>query len=216
MRVRQGMNAVTEPNDQKEPELPGMVETADDTERPSITDVHGTVARFEMAYSPKVGERRAFGPPLRHTVPSYIFLVAALAFAAVVAIAYAGSSNSPLFVWVVEGDRHRQVGAQPLAWFLSFCAIGTVLRAHLRGVIVSQDGVELRTMLPMGLPKVRKLMWAQIDRIVLDEQGVMLELWNGEYERLPAVKDHDGLTRTLEATAALRKKTITRLSKIAS
>lgn len=212
MGVPQGMNAVTEPNDPKE--LPGMVETADDTERPSITDVHGTVARFEMAYSPKVGERRAFGPPLRHTVPSYVFLAGALAFAAVVAVAYAGSSNSSLFVWIVEGDRHRQIGAQPLAWFICFCAIGTVLRAHLRGVIVSQDGVELRTILPMGLPKVRKLMWAQIDRIVLDDQGVMLELWNGEYERLPAVKDHDGLTRTLESTAALRKKTITRLAKV--
>jgi len=207
------MNAVTQSNDQKE--LPGMVETADDTERPSITDVHGTVAKFEMAYSPKVGERRAFGPPLRHTLPSYVFLAAALAFAATVAVAYAGSSNSSLFVWIVEGDKHRQIGAQPLAWFITICALGTVLRSHLRGVIVSQDGVELRTMLPMGLPKVRKLMWAQIDRIVLDEHGVMLELWNGEYERLPAVKDHDALTRTLESTASLRKKTITRLAPVA-
>jgi hypothetical protein len=200
---------------QEEPkELPGMIDTADDGDRPSITEVNGTVAKFDMAYSPKVGERVAFGPPLRHTLPSYIFLAAALTFAIIVAIAYAGSSNSQLFVWVVEGDRHRQVGAQPLAWFITFCALGTVLRAHLRGVIISQDGIELRTILPMGLPKVRKMMWAQIDRIVIDENGVMLELWNGEYERLPAVKEHEVLAKTLEATAGLRKKQVTRLDRL--
>jgi hypothetical protein len=204
------MVAVTR-TDESPPVLPGIVETADDHERPSITEVNGSVAKFDMAYSPKVGERRAFGPPLRHTLPSYVFLAGALVFAAVVATAYASSSNSQLFIWIVEGDRHRQVGAQPLAWFISICALGTVLRSHLRGVIISQDGIEMRTMLALGLPKVRKMMWAQIDRIVIDERGVMLELWNGEYERLPAVKDHDGLAKTLEAIAGLRKKQVTRL-----
>ena len=47
--------------------LPSVVD--DDGDRISVTDVNGTVARFEMTYSPPAGERLKFGPPLRRPHP---------------------------------------------------------------------------------------------------------------------------------------------------
>lgn len=188
---------------------------AEDGERPSITDVHGTVARFEMAYTPKTGDRFAFGPPLRSRVPSFVFLAVALAAAAAVVVGYASSSGSALFRYVVEGDRHRVLSSPGFVLILVASAVGTSIRAHMRGVVVTDEGIEMRTLLAFGIPSVKRWAWAQIDRVVVDDaHEVMLELWDGRYERLPAVADGKRLTQLLEQIALGRRMQVTRLSRL--
>ncbi len=197
----------------KDRELPGIVETADDEERPSITEVNGTVARFEMAYEAGTKDRHAFGPPLSQVWPSLLFLAFGVTVVAVVVAAHYGSSNSSLYTWVVEGDRGRPLGSVPLSIIILLSGVATVARAMMRGVIVTGQGIETRSILPMGIPRVRKYAWAQVDRFVIDDKdkSVVMELWSGEYERLPRVKDPEGLARVVEGVAAARKKQVTRL-----
>jgi hypothetical protein len=191
-------------------ELPEVVASAED-ERPSITEVNGTVARFTMAYSPEKGDRFAFGPPLWQRAPSLVYLGFALTLACVVFAAYHGSSNSSLYRWVVEGDSTRPLGSVPLTFLIVFSAVATVVRAGMRGVVVTADGVEARYLLAMGLPRIRKWTWPQIDRLVLDEENVMLELWDGTYERLPRVREGKALTELLARIAVARNRPVTRL-----
>src|SRR3954452_7269005 len=96
---------VTEPQHSSQPHQ--LLDVSDDGDRPSITDVNGTVAKFEMAYSPDKADRFAFGPPLWNRVPAYVFLAFAVVVGLTVFAAYHGSSNSSLYIWVVEGDRSR-------------------------------------------------------------------------------------------------------------
>lgn len=190
-------------------ELRDMIEASDD--RPSITGVNGSVAHFEMAYSPQKGERFAFGPPLLQRAPSLIYLAFAIGLAAAVALAYLGSSNSSLYVWVVEGDRSRPLGSIPLAFLIVLSAVGTVLRAGMRGVVVTADGVEARYLLALGVPRIRKWTWPQIDRVVLGESDVLLELWNGTFERLPPVREAGKLSELLGRLATARGRQVTRV-----
>jgi hypothetical protein len=160
----------------------------DDGDRVSVTDVNGTVARFEMTYSPPVGERLKFGPPLAARIPSAIYLAAALVLGALVLYAYTtASSNSLIFVWVVEKDRGRPVSADVLTVIVVISALATVLRTHMRGVLVSDDWVEARYLLALGIPRARRWAWTQVHRIVLDGTRVAFELWDGSFDRLPEV-----------------------------
>jgi hypothetical protein len=166
--------------------LPSVVD--DDGDRISVTDVNGTVARFEMTYSPPAGERLKFGPPLAARIPSAIYLAGALVLGALVLYAYeVASSNSVLFVWVVEKDRGRPLSANVLTLIVVISALGTVLRTHMRGVLVSDDWVEARYLLPFGIPRARRWAWTQVLRVVLDGTRVAFELWDGSFERLPEV-----------------------------
>jgi len=189
--------------------------TETDEERPSITEVNGTVAKFTMAYSPDAGPRRSFGPPLISLLPSFIYLAFALGVLGMVLLAHSSSSNSSLYVWVVEGDKGRPFGSGPLAGFIALSAVATVIRARLRGAVVGPDGVETRTLLAMGIPRIRKLAWPQIDRVVIDDQNesIVLELWNGAYERMPEVRDSKGLADMIEGYASSRRKQITHLAR---
>lgn len=196
------------------PQLPDMIDSADDGDRPSITDVNGTVAKFEMAYAPERSDRFAFGPPLLTRLPSYAFLVFGVMVGLTVLAAYTGSSNSSLYIWIVEGDRHRVFGSGPLAFIILFAAIGNVIKSALRGVIVTADAVEARTIVA-GFPRVKRWTWAQIDRLVLDEEDVMFELWDGTYERLPKVRDGQKLADLLARVATAKGRAVTRLSKLA-
>ncbi len=183
-------------------------------ERISVTDVRGTIARFEMAYSPGKEDRFDFGPPLRARIPSFVFLGGAIVFAIVVAVGYQASSNSRLFQWVVEGDRSRPLSAAAFAFLLLASAVGTVIRAHMRGVIVHVDGIEARYILPMGIPRVRKWSWAQMHRLVIDEAHVMIEMWEGTYQTLPDVARPRELAELLERIAVGRGLTVTRLDRM--
>jgi hypothetical protein len=179
--------------------------TADDGDRPSITDVNGTIARFEMAFDPREGERFVFGPPLWQRMPSFLFFGFALTLALTVAIATNAPSNSALFRWVAE----RQA-TPPLSIIIFLCAVGTVVRTFLRGVIVTKEGIETRDLIA-GFPRVRKFRWTQIDRLVIDEESVLLELWDGTFERLPKVRRGEELADLLVRVALARKREITRL-----
>jgi hypothetical protein len=182
-----------------------------DEERVSVPDVHGTVARFDMAYSPPKGDKVTFGPPLAQRLPSLMFVALALAMVATVFIGEAGSSGSRLHAFIVDGDRGRPLSAQTLAFIVLASAIGTAFRARMRGVIVRSDGIEARYLLALGIPKIRRWTWSQIERMVVDDTQVMFELWNGQYERLPAVAEPKKLSDLLEHIAATRKLRLTRL-----
>jgi hypothetical protein len=183
----------------------------EDGDRVSVTDVNGSVARFDMAYSPPGGDKTRFGPPLAQRLPSLLFVALALAMVSVVFIGEGGPSGSRLHAFIVEGDRGRLLSAQTLAFIVLASAIGTAFRARMRGVIVRPDGIEARYLLALGIPRIRRWAWSQIERIVLDDTQVMFELWNGQYERLPPVAEPKKLSDLLEHIAATRKLRLTRL-----
>jgi hypothetical protein len=84
----------------------------------------------------------------------------------------------------------------------------------MRGVVIHVDGIEARYLLPLGVPRVKRWAWAQIERVVLDEEGAMLELWDSTYERLPDVARPVDLGAQLERLAASRRIIVTRLDAI--
>lgn len=195
-------------------ELPNLGDESGD--RDSITDVHGTVARFEMAYSPDPGTRHAFGPPLSVKLPSFLYLGVAVVAAVLVVIAYTSSSASTLFRYIVEGDKHRILSAPGFALILVASSIGSVVRTHMRGVVVTSDGLETRTLITLGLPRVRKWAWPQVDRILVDDgNNVLIELWDGRYERLPDVDRRQHLAELMQQVAAARRIQVTRLKDLA-
>lgn len=179
---------------------------SDDEDRPSITEINGTVARFEMAYSPNPNERFAFGPPTLQRLPSLFFLAFAAAVGVATLVAHYGSSNTSLYRFIVA--EHRT----PLVYVIILAAIATFVRSGLLGVIVTREGVETRT-LSLGIPQVRKFNWSQIDRVVLDQTEVLFELWNGTYERLPRVRDAEKMVALLERIAIGRGRQVTRLDR---
>ena len=194
------------------PESPLASDGPSIDEEPSITGVHGTIAHFEMAYDPAKGEVLRFGPPSRQLWPGYVYLALTVAAAATVGSAYVLGPMTRIGIWVLEGDRDRPFPAFVLAFVLLVSGIGTVWRARLRGVVVHPEGLEARYLMALGVPRIRKWTWAQIDRFVLDREGVMLELWNGEYERLPEVAGQDRLNAALASVATARKKEVTVLT----
>ncbi len=177
----------------------------------SITDVHGTVARFDMSYSPATRQDIRFGPPWRQRLGSLFFLCFGIALVGTVLYGESSASGPALSRWLAEQDRGRAIGSLGLSIIVLVCAIGTVVRAQMRGLIMRPDGVEARYLLAMGFPRVRRWAWAQVERIIVDDRSVMFELWNGEYERMPDVRDHKGLCELLERVAATRKIRLTKL-----
>jgi hypothetical protein len=185
----------------------------DEGDRISVTDVNGTVARFEMAYSPSETDRFRFGPPWRQRLASLVFLGFAAAMVGVVLYGESSGGSASLSHWLAEQDRGRPIGSLGLSIIVLVCAAGTVLRAQMRGVVVRAEGIEARYLLALGVPRICKWTWAQVERVIFDESSVMLELWNGEYERLPPVMDHAGVCQLLERIASSRKIRVTRLPK---
>lgn len=186
-----------------------------DGDRISVTDVHGTVARFEMSYSPPTGVRTKFGPPLSERVPSALYLVGALALGAIVLYGYSlAPSSSRIFAWVVEGDRGRPISANILAIVVLVSAVGTVARAHMRGVLVSDDWIEARYLLPFGIPRARRWGWPQILRVIVDQTTVALELWDGSFERLPRVVRGQELVELLRKHAERHRIDVTVLQRL--
>jgi hypothetical protein len=149
----------------------------DDGDRISVTDVNGTIARFDMTYEPpSAGETVKFGPPLRTRIPSAAYLVASIIFGLVTWYAYNAPTSSKLFVWAVEGDRIRP---------LSVSVIAVILL------------VEARYLLPLGIPRARRWGWPEVTRVVLDGSRAGFELYHGGFERLPEVADGQGLMNVI-------------------
>jgi hypothetical protein len=69
----------------------------------------------------------------------------------------------------------------------------------MRGVRIRGDGVEFRDVVALGIPRLKRYKWAQIDRILLDGQRtIVLELWDGTQAVLPDVYDRRKLGTALE------------------
>ena len=205
------MQPVTAPDAPDPRALQNLGDESADGDRSSITDVNGTVARFEMAYTPAIGERLFFGPPTSAKIPGFVFLAFALVLVMLEVAAYSGSSNSRLYVWLVEGDRGRPLPSAMLAVIVLISALGTVVRAHLRGVVIRAEGLEARYLIALAFPRVRTWAWAQVHRVVVDERSVMLELWDGTYEKLPPVAEMSRMRDTLMGVCAMRRIPVTRL-----
>jgi hypothetical protein len=185
-----------------------------ESERVSVTDVNGSIARFEMSYSPPGNDpsRAKFGPPWRTRLPSALYLGVALVLGAVVLYAYtAAPSSSFVFEWVVERDRGRPLSASVLTVIIVVSAMATVLRTHMRGVLVGEDWIEARYLLPFGIPRARRWGWPQVLRVVVDGTRVAFELWDGSFERLPEVAKGQELADLIVRQAQRRRIQITAL-----
>lgn len=157
---------------------------------------------FDMTYAPA---ESVFGPPLSTKLPSFIYLFIALGVAVTVLIAEGSPPDSWLFVNIVERGERGVITARAVAFMLVLGALASVLRANMRGVRIRGDGVEYRDIVSLGLPKLKRYRWAQIDRIILDQPAsIALDLWDGTRAYLPRVHDRTGLAAALEKVGAAR------------
>jgi hypothetical protein len=155
-----------------------------------------------MTYRPA---ESVFGPPGFQRIPSLVYLAVALAVLALVIVGERSPSNSWLYVYVVERDVDRIIGARTLATILLVSALAAIVRASMRGVRIRGDGLEYRDTVALGFPRFRRFKWAQIDRIILDQPTtIALDLWDGSRAFLPTVGDRAGLSAVLEKIAAAR------------
>jgi hypothetical protein len=209
---------VSEDPTTSDPLSPPSLPSPNREDEPSITGVHGTIARFEMAYSPPSGDGPVtYGPPAKQRWPSLIYFAFTVVVVAVVLFGYFSGSNSRLHVWVLEGDRGRPMPSWFLAGFIFASGVATVLRARMRGVIVSGEGIEARYLMALGVPRVQKWSWAQVDRFIVDAQRggrIGIELWNGSHELLPDVAETGKLAAHLQSIAEARKKEFTILGEL--
>ncbi len=155
-----------------------------------------------MTYRPA---ETAFGPPFRAKLPSFLYLFVALCAVMTVLLAERSPAGSFLYVNIVARGAHGFIGARAVALMLVLGAISSMIRANMRGVRIRGDGVEYRDIVSLGLPKLRRYRWAQIDRIVLDlPDCVALDVWDGTRAFLPEVADRETLAAALEKIAAAR------------
>ena len=157
---------------------------------------------FDMTYRP---HESVFGPPLLVRLPSMLYLLSALGFAAFVAIGESSPSGSWAFQYVVAQDVRRFMSIRVFSTILMVSAMASIVRASMRGVRVYPDGVEVRDVLNLVVPKVRRYRWPQIECIILDgRHTIALDLWDGSRALLPRVGDRGLLEHTLEHVAAAR------------
>lgn len=156
---------------------------------------------FGMSYRP---DESVYLPPHRARAASYVYVGLAVAAVVLVVVGENSGSNSWLFDFVVAQDRGRWMSARTFAIVLVVGAVASVLRSSMRGIRVYEDGLETREVAYGFLPKVRRFRWPQLERIVLDQQALWIELWDGQRAKLPAVADREGLVCTLERVAASR------------
>lgn len=156
---------------------------------------------FDMTYRPA---ETVFGPPILARVPSFIYFGLASAVAALVVAGELSRDGSFLHYYIVEKDIQRLVGSRALAVVLLLSATASMLRAGMRGVRIRGDGLEFRDVVSVILPRVRRYNWAQIDRILLDETSIAVDLWDGTRAFLPDVGDRRGLAAALEKVAHAR------------
>lgn len=155
-----------------------------------------------MTYRPT---ETSFGPPLLIRVPSLVYAALALAAVIVVLVAESSPSTSWLYVNVVERGVRGIMSARVFAGCLVVGAVSSMLRANMRGVRIRGDGVEYRDIVSLGIPRLRRFKWAQIDRVILDSpRSIALDLWDGTRAFLPAVSDRPTLSVTLEKVAHAR------------
>lgn len=164
----------------------------------------------------------SFAPPLRERLFSLSYLTFAVLVSAVIVYGQNAPSGSWIFNYVVEGDRHRMVPSSVCAIILFSSALAAVLREQMRGVVVHPDGIEMRELLPLGWPRIKRFQWSQIDRLVVppslgqsppsaagaggegSKKTIRLDLWDGSSTWLPSVAKVVELAVMLEKVALAR------------
>jgi len=161
-----------------------------------------------MSYRPE--RRVAFGPPLRQRLPAYAYLAFALAVSGAIVYGQHAPSGSVIFHYVVEGDAGRLVPASVCAIILFCSAMAAMIREQMRGVILHPEGIDVRELLSMGWPRVRRFHWSQIDRMFVPaaddtaKRTIRLDLWDGSRTWLPSVARAGELGMMLERVALAR------------
>lgn len=163
-----------------------------------------------MSYRPE--RRVAFGPPLKERLPSLAYLAFALAVTGIIVYGQHAPSGSTLFHYVVEGDRGRVIPSSVAAIILFTSALAAVIREQMRGVILHPEGIDIRDLLSLGVPRVRRFHWQQIDKVfVPDARGgaapaktIRIDLWDGSRTWLPDVARSSELGMMLERVALAR------------
>jgi hypothetical protein len=157
---------------------------------------------FDMTYRPA---ETAFGPPFVTLLPSLFYLGCALAASAAVFIAEQSSPGSFLYQQIVVRSAQGFVNARTVALLLVAGAVASLVKTNMRGVRIRGDGLEYRDVIALGIPRLKRLKWAQIDRILLDApRTVALELWDGTRADLPEVAEREKLSAALELVAHAR------------
>lgn len=155
-----------------------------------------------MTYRPR---EASYGPYWTDRLPSYAYVTLAVLVVAVVLIGENSGSDSALFHFVVVRDHERVIGMRMLAAIVVGGAVCSLIRTSMRGVQVKGDGIEVRDVTNIIVPRVRRIRWPQIDAIILDQPTrVAFDIWDGSREFLPRVADREGLVATLEAVGAAR------------
>jgi hypothetical protein len=172
-----------------------------------------------MTYRPE--RRIAFGPPLRQRAASLAYLAFALAVCGVIVYGQHAPTSSIFFRYVVEGDSGRVIPSSVCAIILTCSAIAAVLREQMRGVVLHPDGIDVRELLSLGWPRVRRFHWSQIDRVFVPRadapatvdkavgraggaKSIRLDLWDGTRQWLPDVARASELGMMLERVALAR------------
>src|SRR5262249_38620480 len=130
-------------------------------------------------------------------------------------------AGSTLFRYVVEGDAGRVIPSSVCAIILVTSAMGAVLREQMRGVILHPEGIDVRELLTLGWPRVRRFHWSQIDKVfppsapasdaprapaqeTTGSKTIRLDLWDGTRTWLPDVARAGELGMMLERVALAR------------
>jgi hypothetical protein len=85
----------------------------------------------------------------------------------------------------------------------------------MRGVLVGDEWIEARYLLPLGIPRARRWAWPEVTRVVVDDVHVGLELWDGSFQRLPEVSDGRELAHRMASEARRRRIDVTELARLA-
>lgn len=173
---------------------------------------------FDMTYKPS---KETFLPPWRERLPTLIYFGAVSAIGLAIVTAPLLPTGTWLYQTVVVGDRMRVMPSTFFALLLFVSGLAALMRKYMSGVIVHPDGIETREVLPLGVPRIRRLAWAQIDRVAIPAspsgvarapvesapsrvRKIRLDLWDGSHQFLPEVARLPDLALMIERVALAR------------